>query len=179
MLSYKLIRITFYKLPLAKFIIIMETIIKQKIDAIAECIFAKIQKPEDESFDFGLYSGKFGILLFLLYYSRFSKTKEHVLIAERYAERLFEQFLKDEKLHTFCSGFSGILYLFEFLRDNDFIDMDVSNAQPALDNYLVFQMRQNISRKYFDFMHGALGVGLYFLKKGTGLEYIRELIDFL
>ena len=51
----------------------METNIKQKIDLIAECIFTKVQTPEDESFDYGLYSGKFGILLFLLYYSRFSK----------------------------------------------------------------------------------------------------------
>jgi len=157
----------------------MEDIIKQKIDLIAECIFAKIQKPEDESFDFGLYSGNFGILLFLLYYSRFSKKKKHTAIAENYAERLLEQFIEKEKLHTFCSGYSGILYLFEFLLENDFIDMDVSDAQPMLDNYLVFRMRQNMSERYFDFMHGALGVGLYFLKKGTHPEYIQELIEFL
>jgi len=157
----------------------METNIKQKIDLIAECIFTKVQTPEDESFDYGLYSGKFGILLFLLYYSRFSKTKKHLKITENYAERLFEQFIIKEKLHTFCSGLSGILYLFEFLRENNFIDMDVNSVQPALNDYLVFQMRKNMSGEYFDFMHGALGVGLYFLKKRTGLEYIRELIDFL
>ena len=79
---------------------------------------------------------------------------------------MLEQFIKKEKLHTFCDGLSGILYLFEFLRENDYIDMDVSNAQPFLDNYLVSRMRQNMQRPYYDFMHGAWGVGLYFLNRG-------------
>ena len=155
----------------------MESIIKQKIDLIAECIFAKLQKNEEKSF--GLYSGEFGILLFLFYYSKYSKNKEHILLTENYAEKLLEQFVKKEKLHTFCNGFSGILYLFEFLRENDFIDLDVNEIQPQLDNYLVFRMKQDIQRLHYDFMHGALGVGLYFLKKRTNSEYIQELVDFL
>ena len=156
------------------FLKFMESVIKQKIDSIAKCIFAKVQES-----DFGLYTGDFGLLLFLFYYSRYSQKKKYAGQTERYAKRLLEQFIKGIQLHTFCSGLSGILYLFEFLRENDFIDMDVSAAQPALDNYLVSRMRQNIQQGYFDFMHGALGVGLYFLKKGTHPEYIRELIGFL
>ena len=157
----------------------MKTIIKQKIDSMAECVFAKLQSMEDESFDYGVYTGKFGILSFLLYYSRFSKTKKHLKITENYAKRIFEQFLLNEKLHTFCSGLSGVLYLFEFLRENDFIDLDVSSAQQILENYLVSRMRENIQQNNYDFMHGALGVGLYFLKKEAYPEYIQELIDFL
>ena len=40
-------------------------------------------------------------------------------------------------------------------------------------------MRNDIHQQRYDFMHGALGVGLYFLKKGTNIEYIQELVDFL
>ena len=155
----------------------MKTLIKQKVNLIAECIFSKIHKENYESY--GLYDGEFGLLLFLFYYSSYSKSKEHTLLTENYAEKLLEQFTEGVRLHTFCGGFAGILYLFEFLRENDFIDMDVSDAQHLLDNHLVFRMKQNISEHYYDFMHGALGVGLYFLKRGTGLEYIRKLIDFL
>ncbi|MDR0230817.1 MAG: lanthionine synthetase C family protein [Dysgonamonadaceae bacterium] len=155
----------------------MESIIKQKVDLIAECIFAKIQKTQEESF--GLYSGEFGILLFLFYYSKFSKNKKHILLTENYAENLLEQFAKEVKLHTFCDGFSGISYLFVFLRENRFIDMDVSDVQQLLDNYLITRMRQDIRQQNYDFMHGALGVGLYFLKRKTNPEYIQELIDFL
>ena len=124
-----------YELPLQKFSSSMESIIKQKIDLIAECIFTKIQKTQEKSF--GLYSGGFGILLFLFYYSRYSKNKKLTLLTENYAEKLLEQFAKEVKLHTFCDGFSGILYLFEFLRENQFIDMDISNAELLLDSYLV------------------------------------------
>jgi len=154
----------------------MESLVRQKVDTIAECIFSKIQNVENHSF--GLYSGEFGLLLFLMYYSKYSSKKKNKLL-ENYTAKLFEQFIKKVKLHTFCNGFSGILYLFEFLHENDFIDMDVSSTQPALDNYLVTSMRHNISVNYYDFMHGALGVGLYFLKKRTGLEYVQELINFL
>lgn len=88
-------------------------------------------------------------------------------MTEKYAKRLFENFIYATKIHTFCSGFSGILYLFDFLRENDFIDMDVVEAQTLLDNYLVSCMRKDIQQRNYDFMHGAVGVGLYFLKMGT------------
>ena len=157
----------------------MNELIKQKVDQIAECIFQKIENTEEKIESFGLYSGEFGILLFLFYYSRFTKNEKYRLITENYAERLFNRFLNVVRSHTFCDGLSGMLYLFEFLREHDFIDMDVSDSQPLIDNYLITQMRHNIEKSYYDFMHGALGVGLYFLKKGDNLNCIQELIDFL
>lgn len=155
----------------------METVIKQKIDSIAECIFEKVQKSEESSF--GLYSGEFGQLLFLLYYSKYSQNPQHALLTENYAERLLEQFAEKERLHTFCSGISGILYLFDFLREQEIIDLDVSGIQQLLENHIVSRMRHNIRQREYDFMHGALGVGLYFLKRKTNPEYIQKLVDFL
>ena len=155
----------------------MQSIIRQKVDLIAECIFAEIRKVEEKSF--GLYGGEFGRLLFLLYYSKYSQIPSHDLLTEQYAERLLEQFAEKERIHTFSSGFAGILYLFEFLRENDMVDLDVSSIQPLLDNYLIIRMRQDIQQKNYDFLHGALGVGLSLLKRKTGLEYIQELVDFL
>jgi lantibiotic modifying enzyme len=156
----------------------MESVIKQKIDSIAECIYTWVQKQKDNK-SLGLYTGEYGILLFLFYYSKYSKDKKYISLTENYAEILLNQFAKELRLHTFCSGLSGVLYLFEFLRENCFIDMDVSDTQPALDNYLILQMRQDIQQARYDFMHGALGVGLYFLKKKTEQGVIQELINFL
>ena len=42
--------------------------IRRKIDLIAECIFTKIQKRQTEN-SLGLYTGEFGRLLFMFYYS--------------------------------------------------------------------------------------------------------------
>lgn len=161
-------------------LLFMEFIVRQKIDLIAECIFEKIQRrDETASISYGLYSGEFGVLLFLFYYSRYLASSRYRLLAENYAERLFNEFLSKVNLHTFCNGFSGILYLFQFLRENDYIDMDVSDSQSLLDNFLIKQMRNDIQQRDYDFMHGALGVGLYILKQRTNTECIQELINFL
>ncbi len=154
----------------------MISTVKLKLDLIAECILNKIQQKEE---NFGLYTGGFGILLFLFYYSRYSKNRKYKLLTENYAEELLERFSEETNLHTFCSGFSGTLYLFEFLRENNFIDMNVDKIQNLLDNYLVIRMKQDIRQQNYDFMHGALGVGLYFIRKRTNPKYIQELIDFL
>jgi lantibiotic modifying enzyme len=156
----------------------MDSLIKQKTDLIAECIVAKIQKQQQET-SFGLYSGAFGYLLFLFYYSKYSGKKKFVSFTEEYAEQLLDGLSGGIRRHTYCDGLSGVLYLLIFLKENHFIDMDVSDVQLLLDNYLVTMMRHDIIEGYYDFMHGALGVGLYFLKRGDAVEYIRELIDFL
>ena len=156
----------------------MYELIKQKVDAIAECIFDKTEKSLEEE-SYGLYTGAFGVLLFCLYYSRYSKSETHRLLTANYAEKLFNSFLNETKSHTFCDGLSGILYLFEFLREHDFIDFDIGDSQQVLDNYLIMRMKYNIEQRDYDFMHGALGVGLYFLKKKSNPECINELIDFL
>ena len=122
----------------------MNELIKQKIDEIAECIFKKVENTSEEVESYGLYSGEFGILLFLFYYSRYSKSKKHRLLTENYAERLFNRFLKETNLHTYCGGLSGILYLFEFLREHDFIDMDVSGFQSLLDDLLITRDRKSV-----------------------------------
>lgn len=155
----------------------MEFIIKQKIDLIAECICVRVHKQRKECF--GLYSEEFGMLLFLLHYSRFSKNEKYILLTEYYTDKLLGLFANGTNLHTFSSGFSGILYLFEFLYENKFLDIDTSDIQPLLDNYLVSKMRQDIRQQNYDFMHGALGVGFCFLKRKTKYEYVQELVDFL
>lgn len=156
----------------------MENKIQQKLDIIAECILVKIQKQHIES-DLGLYNGGFGILLFLHYYSRYSKKNVHVPIIDQYTNTLLNLLGSDIHLHTFCGGLSGILYLFEFLRENRLDHIDIASEEEVINEYLVRLMRRDIQNEYYDFMHGALGVGLYFLKKKTNEENIQELIDFL
>lgn len=157
----------------------METsTIQQKIDLIAELVFRHTQEHQTEKLH-GIYTGEFGWLLFMFYYAKYSGNRKITSLTERYAETLLKQSMSTFQIHTFSSGLSGILYLFDFLRENHFIDIDVSDAQPYLDNSIITHMRRDIRQKNYDFMHGALGAGLYFLKKGNAIEYIRELVDFL
>jgi hypothetical protein len=156
----------------------MEYILKQKIELIAECIFNKIQEQQIVHLG-GLYGGEFSILLFLNYYSKYSQDPKAVFLTDTYAKNLVEKLETDISLHTFCDGLSGILYLFEFLRENEFIDIDIQNVEIILEDYLIREMKRDIQNQNYDFLHGALGVGVYFLKKKTNRQVIEELIDFL
>ena len=155
----------------------MKSLMKEKIDEIAKCIFEETQNKKISSF--GIYEGSFGHLLFLLYYSKYCHNKKCISLVEKYAERLLVQFVEKEGNFNFCYGLAGELYLLIFLREQNIIDLDIGNAQSILENYLLNQMKQNIQYKYFDFMHGALGIGLYFLKRGAKTENILGLIEYL
>lgn len=156
----------------------MENIIVQKLDKIAECIYSKIEQQQIGS-ELGLYNGNFGVLLFLHYYYRLSKKKVYVPIINKYTNTLLNRLGSDVHLHTFCGGLSGILYLFEFLRENNFDHIDITSEEETINEYLVRCMRRDIQNENYDFMHAALGIGFYFLKKKTNEQNIHELIDYL
>jgi len=155
----------------------MKDKVKIKLEEIVKCIVDGIENDAIEK-TIGLYNGKFGILLFLYYYSYYSGDKKMRSFADNFAEKIVDD-LWTERIPTFCSGLSGVLYLFEFLREQQFIDIDLENADAEFDNYLIHCMERFMEEIYYDFMHGALGIGLYFMKKGDNIEPVLKLIDFL
>lgn len=156
----------------------MKSKINCKLEEIAKCIFERTET-HHYKLPIGLYNGEFGILLFMLYYSRSSKIKKYIQITTKYCETLLQRLGSELRLHTFCGGLAGILYLFEFLKENEFIEIDISEVKASFEEYLIRKMRNDILSNHYDFMHGAIGVGLYFLKGETNKEIIQELINFL
>ncbi|MGC3977415.1 MAG: lanthionine synthetase C family protein [Paludibacteraceae bacterium] len=149
-----------------------------KLDEIAGSVFDRIER-KDHFPSYGLYDSKFGILLFLYYYSKYTNKIEDIYKADSFAEELLAKAFSNNQTYTFCSGNAGILYLVKFLKEESFIDIDITEAELGLDNYLISSMRKDLQNGNYDFLHGALGVGLYFLKTGKHTERIAEIIDFL
>lgn len=127
---------------------------------------------------FGLYTGDFGILLFLFYYSKLFNDKRITSLIDAYLKYSWGKLISNLNSHTFCDGLSGILYLFEFLRENEFIDINLCDVEMHLENYLIREMKKDIQNQHYDFMYGALGTGLYFLKKNKE-QPVLELVDYL
>ena len=69
--------------------------------------------------------------------------------------------------------------LLEYLKENQFVEVDLSEMQMILDNYLIRETHKDMQNLYYDFMHGALGSGLYFLKAKTNPEFLENMLDFL
>ncbi len=155
----------------------MKNVIENKINEIAKCIIEYISQNNINRLR-GVYDGEFGILLFLVYYSNYIDNEEIYTITNDYANSLLD-IMDRNYSHTFCGGLSGILYFFELLRLKKIMRIDIRDAEKSLDTFLIKKMKRDIQTKNFDFMHGALGVGLYFVKKKSNIEYVNELVDSL
>jgi hypothetical protein len=99
--------------------------------------------------------------------------------ANYYVEKITERLMINQKSHSFCDGLSGILYLFDFLQQKELLDIDISDVQELFENYLIYSMKMDFFNRNFDFLHGSLGVILYFLKKRSNVDHINDFIEHL
>ena len=158
----------------------MKNLVETKLNLIVKCIQNKI-----EEFDLitnynlsGLLNGDFGIILFLLYNAHyFEKSKDKDLIDKFIIKRLNN--IGNNKLYSFSSGISGILYLFDFLKEKELLNIDISEIQNPLHNYIIQGMKVDMEKNSYDYLHGPLGVALYFLKINSCNNEINLFIDYL
>ena len=155
----------------------MENKIKQKLEQIAEIIYNTVLTYSNKPG--GVYTGAYGLLLFLFYYGKFSNQDRFTSLADDFTDQLLNRLGEEIDTHTFCSGLAGILYLLEYLKENQFIELDLSESQKILDNYLIRGTNKDMQNMYYDFMHGAIGSGLYFLKVKSNPDFLENIVEFL
>ncbi len=151
--------------------------ISDKLDEIASYIASYVENGPALQKN-GLYSGDFGILLFLYHYADYSKEEKYASLADSFTDELLGRIASGLNIYTYCSGLSGILYMLDFLKQRKMLEVDLGEAEDILDKQIAHSMRQDLNRGYYDFLHGALGAGIYFLRKGK-LAFVHECIDFL
>lgn len=157
----------------------MKNKLMAKVTSIAECIYSQYSSVLYVSQNWGLYNGNCGIVLFLFYYAKYTKDYKYAELAESLLVKLLDNSFHNISLSSFSGGLSGVLYFFEFLREHDFVDIDVSEYKDDIEQYLVTYMQREIKKGQYDFMHGAIGIGLYFLKARLSVNNIQVLTDYL
>jgi lantibiotic modifying enzyme len=81
--------------------------------------------------------------------------------------------------HTYCSGISGFLWSLKYMIYYgvlDEMDCDIFNQ---FRTFLYTNMKEDLKANNWDFFHGAIGVGLFFMSdrvNDQSLEYVNELI---
>lgn len=136
----------------------------------------------------GVLSGMSGRALFQFYYSKFLEIDEHAGIGTDILSRCIENINQGNIYPTFCTGLAGMGWTFYHLKKEGLIDLD-DELLIELDSYLYTVMVTNIKNGNYDFLHGAIGYGFYFLMrykttkseklKTEYKEYLIKLIDFL
>jgi lantibiotic modifying enzyme len=150
--------------------------VKMKIHEIAGSVGGSVPG------EVGLMGGKAGLACFYAYYAdwigdgAFGGT----------AAELIEQALNPAAGHfpgyTFSGGMSGIAWLIHHLSAMKMQEWDASSVFDELDIHLYNRMMEDVNAGHYDYLHGALGNAIYFLRHAQQHEYrvyLAQLIDAL
>jgi lantibiotic modifying enzyme len=125
------------------------------------------------STDIGVLSGVSGIAIFQFYYARFLQDEQHEDVGAAILTSVIEEINQGYIYHTYCGGIAGAAWAIEFLKKEKFIDLDTDALLPELDDFLINSIhREEENIAFYDFLHGVLGIGYYFLKRYQSTESI-------
>lgn len=151
---------------------------KEKISQLAQILNDKSHEIED----IGLLNGRMGIVLFLYYYARFSGEETFKEKGFQLIEGIFDQIETSEVPHTFCEGLAGIGWGLNHLIKQGFIEADIDDILAELDQFSSEVISRYIEDSNFDYLQGAVGIGLYLLGRLPGpiaMEGLQSLLDAL
>jgi len=124
--------------------------------------------------DLGLLSGIGGQILVCSELSLQNQTSQnwlshlHNILSERLSNEHF--------IFTHCGGLAGIGWLYEYLSQRKIIDYDTNEILEDFDTCLETALRNFFQIDNYDFLHGGVGVALYFIKR---IEKKKELLPVL
>lgn len=113
--------------------------------------------------EYSLLGGFLGEIYFLYQYSRIDKEFEEV------ADRALDQLLgsisieNGRFIHTYCNGFAGLGLALHLLEESGFVE-GAGEMLEDVDKLLEVSLTKDFIQKNYDFLHGAVGVGFYFIK---------------
>ncbi|WP_025742037.1 lanthionine synthetase C family protein [Aquimarina pacifica] len=139
----------------------IENLFKNKLKEIGEILNAK----SEEISDVGVLSGISGVALFQFYYSKFLEDDSFADQGAENLMRMVELINTGNVLPTFCTGVAGACWVLEILKEEELVALDDDFLSSDLDSFLLEVMRKDIKKENFDFLHGAIGYGYYFLKR--------------
>ncbi|MGS2765261.1 lanthionine synthetase C family protein [Sinomicrobium sp. M5D2P9] len=143
-----------------------EAVLRDKLEEISIVLEKKYRQMKD----IGVLTGISGIAMFCFYYSRFSGKEYYAGVGSEILSEVFERINNGYDMHTYCSGISGALWSMEHLREEGFIDMETDTVFPALDGFLADCIDRYTDDNFYDFLHGIMGIGHYFLIRYRNTE---------
>lgn len=121
-----------------------------------------------------LLGGRGGSILVQYLFYKHTGDKQYLERIEKDLDFIMYKLSQDENImYTFCDGLAGVGWLCLFLSEQQVLDIDLDEFFEEIDEALVEHAAIFASDKYYDQMHGLLGIGLYFLKRGNVEEVMK------
>jgi len=150
-----------------------KTLLK-KIDEIAAVLVAA-----PNSTEIGLYAGKAGVSLFLFYNARFKNDTAMHQKATDLMDSLFAQIEATFRPPlSLCSGIAGVCWTIDHLCKQEVLDANPNELLSDIDEYIYQAAHYDLNRGHFDFLHGAIGMMLYLIKRNCR-DYLDHLVRVL
>lgn len=126
----------------------------------------------------GLMGGKSGIAIFFMYYGKLVGRQEPYDFGLELISEVFDVICNGFNFHTHAGGLAGIGTVLTLLTEADLLDADLNEILNGLDEFLYTLMISEIRNGNYDFLHGAVGLGFYFLKRKTtsSKKYLTEFV---
>lgn len=125
-----------------------------------------------------LLTGRSGCVLIQSLLYQLKKDDQYFLEIQENFDFIIDKIESEEfSSFTFCNGLAGFAWLCVYLKQNDIIEIDLDEFLEDIDNILRSALETMISENNIDFLHGALGLGLYFLKRQKITE-VTEIIKY-
>jgi len=125
----------------------------------------------------GLVGGKAGLACFYAYYANWSGSKVYEGLVERWIEQALNPSAGQYPDPRFSSGMAGVAWLIHHLSEAKLIAWDADSIFDELDEYLYSYMISEIRTGHFDYLHGASGIALYFLRHSKNEKYRQILAE--
>jgi len=135
--------------------------LKNKLEEINQEL---INNGDLDSTDIGVLSGSAGLALYHFYYNAYNPNET----SEDVGSEIIASIVginEGYNFHTFCGGIAGAAWTIELLNELEFIEVDTDALLGILDEYLRHVTTLNQNENFYDFLHGVIGIGYYFLKR--------------
>ncbi len=124
-----------------------------------------LQHNYKNSEDIGVLTGSTGVALFHFYYSKFKNEELNAQIGTEILVESIEKINLGYNTPTFCTGVAGAAWTIELLKEEKLIDIDSDALLSDLDGFLENSLGIDKQYNFYDFLHGAIGIGYYFFKR--------------
>lgn len=138
-----------------------ETVLRKKLEEINNVL----RRSTPMTDDIGVLSGSAGIALFHFNYAQFIQDEESINYGVDIITSIVQNINEGYNFYTYCGGIAGAAWAIELLNELEYIDLDNDLLLEGLDPFLTHTFNIDPKQNFYDFLHGVLGIGYYFLKR--------------
>ena len=128
----------------------------------------------------GMMGGKAGLACFCAYYADWTGDQAFNGLAADLIEKALNPAAGRFPAYMYSDGLSGVAWLIHHLSSTGLMNLDAASIFDELDPHLYKFMMAEIKSGHYDFLHGALGTALYFLRQPKNEKYrayLSELVS--